>query len=327
MSAMADLPDALIASAAGLPRPAGPPVRKVEAEGGCGVLGLAASARLPGHVLLPGLAQMRNRGNGKGGGIAAAGLDPGFFGVRPEVLRADYLLAVGYLDPSARTRVEAEHIEPVFAVHHVATLADAGGPDRPEVRCYLGRVRPDVRERFQQAHGIADAHAAEDEVVFQNSYRLNHACYATAEKRAFVLSHGRDLLILKVVGYGDDVSRHYGIGELRAHVWLGHHRYPTKGRVWHPGGAHPFAGLHEALIHNGDFANYAALCTYLAQRNRFHSSSPTPRSPPCCSTCCTASTGTRWNTSSRRSPRRPSGTSRCCPRSGSASTGCSRPCT
>ncbi|HYA24851.1 MAG TPA: hypothetical protein VEF05_11865, partial [Terriglobales bacterium] len=51
------------------------------------------------------------------------------------------------------------------------------------------------------------------------------------------------------------------------HVWIGHHRYPTKGRVWHPGGAHPFAGLHEALVHNGDFANYASICEHLAQRN------------------------------------------------------------
>jgi glutamate synthase domain-containing protein 1 len=107
-------------------------------------------------------------------------------------------------------------------------------------------------------------------VVFQNSYRLNHAFYtATGQKRAFVLSHGRDLLVLKVVGFGDDVVGHYGVGDLAAHVWIGHHRYPTKGRVWHPGGAHPFVGLHEALVHNGDFANYAALCTYLAQRNRY----------------------------------------------------------
>src|SRR5262249_20774591 len=45
------------------------------------------------------------------------------------------------------------------------------------------------------------------------------------------------------------------------------HRYPTKGRVWHPGGAHPFVGLHEALVHNGDFANYFSICEYLSQRN------------------------------------------------------------
>ena len=44
---------------------------------------------------------------------------------------------------------------------------------------------------------------------------------------------------------------------------------PTKGRVWHPGGAHPFIGLNEALVHNGDFANYHSVCEYLRQRNIF----------------------------------------------------------
>ena len=52
--------------------------------------------------------------------------------------------------------------------------------------------------------------------------------------------------------------------DTRAHVWIAHQRYPTKGRVWHPGGAHPFMGLNEALVHNGDFANYVSVCEYLA---------------------------------------------------------------
>jgi glutamate synthase domain-containing protein 1 len=70
-----------------------------------------------------------------------------------------------------------------------------------------------------------------------------------------------------MVGYGDDVIRYYQIEDLHARVWIGHHRYPTKGRVWHPGGAHPFVGLNEALVHNGDFANYASITEYLGQRN------------------------------------------------------------
>ncbi|MFI5143612.1 MAG: glutamate synthase, partial [Thermoanaerobaculales bacterium] len=119
-------------------------------------------------------------------------------------------------------------------------------------------------------HGIGEAEEAtvDDEIVYQNSYRLNKAFYAsTGEKRAFVLSHGKDLLVLKLVGYGEDVVRYYRLEEVTAHVWIGHHRYPTKGRVWHPGGAHPFIGMHEALVHNGDFANYASIASYLAQRN------------------------------------------------------------
>jgi glutamate synthase domain-containing protein 1/glutamate synthase domain-containing protein 3 len=270
--------EALIASRARLESDPIIPTRKQEAEGGCGVIGIAASVPIPGRHLLQALQQMRNRGNGKGGGIAAVGLDPDFFGVAPEVLMADYLLAVAYLDPAIRPQVEASHIEPTFIVDHVfsvPTLPDfrtlPGLEVRPpDVYVYFVRVRPDVRTAFMEQAGLPPdcVPDAEDEIVYQNTYRLNRTYYAaTGDKRAFVLSHGKNLLILKLVGYGDDVVRYYCLEDLRAHVWIGHHRYPTKGKVWHPGGAHPFLGMHEALVHNGDFANYASICTYLAQRN------------------------------------------------------------
>src|SRR3972149_6950906 len=54
---------------------------------------------------------------------------------------------------------------------------------------------------------------------------------------------------------------------MRARIWIAHQRYPTKGRVWHPAGAHPFIGMNEALVHNGDFANYFGVTEYLRQRN------------------------------------------------------------
>jgi len=40
------------------------------AEGGCGVLGLAANLPIPGRHVITASQQMHNRGNGKGGGIA-----------------------------------------------------------------------------------------------------------------------------------------------------------------------------------------------------------------------------------------------------------------
>ena len=82
-----------------------------------------------------------------------------------------------------------------------------------------------------------------------------------------MLSHGRDIMILKVVGYAEAIVQYYKIGELCAHVWIAHQRFPTKGRVWHPAGAHPFAGINMALVHNGDFANYHSVTEYLLQRN------------------------------------------------------------
>ena len=253
-----------------------PPRRKAEGEGGCGVIGMAASVPVAGRHLLQALVQMRNRGNGKGGGIAAAGLDAAFFGVAPEVLKRDYLLAVALLDPAARAAVERDFIEPTYEVD--ATFEMPTGADSrslglevppPEARTFFVRVRPEARDRFVAENRLegADRDAIDDEIVYRTSHRLNRALYASeGEKRAFVLSHGKDLLVLKMVGYGDDVVRHYRLEELRAQVWIGHHRYPTKGRVWHPGGAHPFIGMHEALVHNGDFANYASICAYLAQR-------------------------------------------------------------
>ncbi len=250
------------------------PARKAEAEGGCGVIGIASSVPIPGRHLLQSLVQMRNRGNGKGGGVALVGLDPAAFGVTAEVLRDDYIVNVAYLDPTARADVERTHIEPVFEVDRVHRFGRGALPgveiEPPEALAYFVRPRAEALAAFAGERGLSGLppDVVADELVYQNTYRLNRAFYASlGEKRAFVLSHGKDLLVLKMVGYGDDLVRAYSLEDLHAHVWIGHHRYPTKGRVWHPGGAHPFAGMHEALVHNGDFANYASVCSYLAQHN------------------------------------------------------------
>ncbi len=250
---------------------------KIEAEGGCGVIGAACTVPIEGKYLLQSLIQMRNRGNGKGGGIAAVGLDPEQLGVSRKVLDEDYLIQVAYLDPTVRAGVEEEFIRPFFEVDsstRVQSRSDyrevAGlEVNPPEVYRYFCRVKPEALDKFAVENSLRglDRPALEDEFVFQNSYRLNLRYYSSlGEKKAFVLSHGKDMIVLKLVGYGDDVVRYYQLEEFRAHIWIGHHRYPTKGRVWHPGGAHPFVGLHEALVHNGDFANYHSIVEYLAQR-------------------------------------------------------------
>ncbi len=270
----------LLQSRARLPKPSEAYralAREQAAEGGCGVIGLASTEQVAGRHLLQALDQMRNRGNGKGGGIAAVGLAPEEFGVTQQILDEDYLIAVAYLDPDAQAEVEARYIHPTFEVDHVREqphLPDWRALPRlevapPRVVQYFVRVREDVRESFLAENALdAPRRTVEDEIVYQNTYRLNAEFYAaTGETRAFVLSHGKNLLVLKMVGYGDDVVRYYRLEDTRAHVWIGHHRYPTKGRVWHPGGAHPFIGLNEALVHNGDFANYASIAEYLRQRN------------------------------------------------------------
>jgi glutamate synthase domain-containing protein 1/glutamate synthase domain-containing protein 3 len=262
-----------------------PPVHKAAAEGGCGVVGLAASIPVSGRHLIAPTRQMHNRGNGKGGGLAAAGLSPAQMRVSPETLREATLLQIAFLDPSARPEVEQVAILPHFDViqgYAVPSLRDhreVPGLEvkPPDVWRYFVRVTPQVLDRFAVENGLEglSVRQVEDEFVFRSTFQLNRRFYATlspggdfqGKKRAFVLSHGRDLLVFKIVGYAEQAATYYQLEELQAHVWIGHQRYPTKGRVWHPGGAHPFIGLNEALVHNGDFANYHAVTTYLQQRN------------------------------------------------------------
>ena len=251
-----------------------------EAEGGCGVTGFACTIPVRGRNIYEPSIQMRNRGNGKGGGIAACGLVPEDFGVSRKVLEEDYLLQIALLDPNAKNEVEKEFIGPYFSIDQggiIPTVRDFHdvpllNVKPPDVARYFVRVKPGVLDTFateKKLSGLGDREI-EDEFVYQNSYKLNNKFYASlGEKRAFVLSHARNLLILKVVGYAEAVVQYYCMENSRAHVWIAHQRYPTRGRVWHPGGCHPFIGMNEALVHNGDFANYHSVCEYLAQRNLF----------------------------------------------------------
>ena len=253
-------------------------VIKGEDEGGCGVTGFAASVPVSGrHIFQPSI-QMHNRGNGKGGGIAAVGLDPQTLGVTQEILDEDYLIQIAYLDSEARNQVEAQFITPVYTVVHAQSIPtmddwrDLKGLEvkPPEVWRYFVRVKHEVLQHFIQKHKLygIPARKVEDEFVAQNCYRLNQTFYASlGEKKAFVLSQGRNMMILKIVGYAEEAALYYQLLDFKAHIWIAHQRYPTRGRVWHPGGAHPFAALNVALVHNGDFANYFAVSEYLSQRH------------------------------------------------------------
>ncbi|MGB2580866.1 MAG: glutamate synthase [Thermoplasmata archaeon] len=251
--------------------------RWVEAEGGCGVVGLASSVQIAGRHIHGPLVQMHNRGNGKGGGIAAVGLSPEQMKVTRKTLDENYLIQVAYLEPKVRSSLEDECIKPFFKVerkYKVETSTDDALLGRfdvrpPDVWRYFCRVKDEVLDRFIGRAGLEGIPRAkaEDEFVYQNSFKVNHKYYAGKEMQAFVMSHGRNMMVLKIVGYAEDVISYYKLDDVKAHVWIGHQRYPTKGKVWHPGGAHPFVGLDEALVHNGDFANYHSVTEYLAQRN------------------------------------------------------------
>ena len=146
---------AILDSRKALPIPT-TPTKHEEAEGGCGVVGLACNSPLEGKYLLQSLVQMRNRGNGKGGGIAALGLDPEQLGVSKDILEKDYILQVAYLDKTAKTQVEDEHIRPFLRidfeskVQAVPEYHSINGleVEPPEVFRYFVRVKPEVLESF-----------------------------------------------------------------------------------------------------------------------------------------------------------------------------------
>jgi glutamate synthase domain-containing protein 1/glutamate synthase domain-containing protein 3 len=253
-------------------------VSKSVEEGGCGVTGFACTVPLAGRFIYEPSVQMQNRGNGKGGGIAAVGLTPEQMGVSREVLDTHYLLQIALLDPTCHAELERQLVLPHFEVAlsarqpHIDDYRDIAGLEvcPPDIHRYIVRVKPELLESFAQSTGLESLSPRdlEDEFVWRNSYRINDEYYASlGEKRAFVLSHGRDLLVFKLVGYAEQNVDYYQLRDFKAHAWIAHQRYPTKGRVWHPGGAHPFVGLNEALVHNGDFANYYSVCEYLRQRN------------------------------------------------------------
>jgi glutamate synthase domain-containing protein 1/glutamate synthase domain-containing protein 3 len=247
-------------------------------EGGCGVTGFACSIPVSGRHIFEPSVQMHNRGNGKGGGLAAVGLSAAKLGVDQETLDNDFLLQVALLDETVLPEMESRFIRPHFRVAHEAFVKtiddyrDISGlvVKPPAVKRYFVRVKQEVLNQFQKDHGleILSSDQAEKEFIYQNTYQLNLSLYsALGEKKAFVLSHGRNMMILKIVGYAEQVAQYYKLENFDAHLWIAHQRYPTKGRVWHPGGAHPFIGLDEALVHNGDFANYYSVSEYLKQRN------------------------------------------------------------
>ena len=73
-----------------------------EEEGGCGVTGFACTIPVRGKFIYEPSVQMQNRGNGKGGGIAAVGLVPEEIGVSREVLSSHYLLQIALLEPTKK---------------------------------------------------------------------------------------------------------------------------------------------------------------------------------------------------------------------------------
>ncbi|MBW2084346.1 MAG: glutamate synthase, partial [Deltaproteobacteria bacterium] len=171
-------------------------MEKREEEGGCGVTGFACSVPVRGKHIFEPSRQMHNRGNGRGGGIAAMGFDHKMLGVSRDVLEQDYILQIALLEEGVMGELEKRFIEPVFEVHssgplpHVDDYRDIPGLEvrPPDVWRYFVRVKPHVLTEFVEKNQLQDLkeRQAEDEFVYQNSFRINKAFYdAYGKQQAF----------------------------------------------------------------------------------------------------------------------------------------------
>src|SRR5208337_5531074 len=102
-------------------RAPGGQVKEAE-EGGCGVTGFACSIPVSGRHIIEPSVQMHNRGNGKGGGIAAVGLAADQLGVDRKTLEEAFLLQIALLDESVLDELEQKFVRPHFRIDHEAFL-------------------------------------------------------------------------------------------------------------------------------------------------------------------------------------------------------------
>jgi glutamate synthase domain-containing protein 1 len=196
------------------------PTTKGEEEGGCGVVGFCCTEPVAARHIHEPSKQMHNRGNGKGGGIAALGFVPEQLGVTREVLDNYYMMHIAFLDTGVRPDLEKKYILPWFDVassRRLDTLDDwtslpALEAKPPDVWCYFVRVKSPVLDSFITRNGLSllTRNEAEDEFLSQQSVRLNQEYYASlGDKKAFVMSYGKDIMILKVVGYAEAITEYY----------------------------------------------------------------------------------------------------------------------
>jgi len=206
-------------------------LKKEAEEGGCGVVGFCCSEPVAGRHIYEPSRQMHNRGNGKGGGIAAVGLVPEQLGVSREVLDSHCLLHVAFIDTKVQAEIEEEFIKPFFDIaasaqlDKVADWKSVPGLEvlPPDVCRYFVRVKPAVLDAFIAKNRLErlERDAAEDEFVSQNSFSLNQKYYAS-------LGEKTGLCAFAWPGHHDSQGGRLCRGhrevlqnrELCAHVWI-----------------------------------------------------------------------------------------------------------
>jgi glutamate synthase domain-containing protein 1 len=86
----------------------------------------------------------------------------------------------------------------------------------------------------------------------------------TSDNDSFVFSSGKNMAVLKGVGYPEEIAEYFKLEQYKAYIWTAHGRFPTNTVAWW-GGAHPFSILDWTVVHNGEISSYGINRRYLEQ--------------------------------------------------------------
>ena len=185
------------------------------------------------------MANMRERGNGLGGGFAVYGLYPDH--------KDDHALHIMYTSRDAKRDTD-DFIDERFEVQEDEEVPtrEANVRDPPIVWRYF------VQPRKSRLDGRPT-----DDYVMENVMQIN-----ARTGKAFIFSSGKDMGVFKGVGFPEDIAEHFCLDEYRGYMWTCHGRFPTNTPGWW-GGAHPFSILDWTVIHNGEISSYGINRRYL----------------------------------------------------------------
>ncbi|NLG32207.1 MAG: hypothetical protein GX550_01655 [Syntrophomonadaceae bacterium] len=210
---------------------------EIRIPSGCAIAGILNrnGRRFSGKDIITCIKKMHQRSNGLGGGFAA-------YGIYPE-LKDYYALHIYFDNERAKLACEAivkenlkVRLQEPIPVRQCPTILEA-----PIIWRYFTQPREEK---------VLAEQISEEEFMVKLVMSIN-----AFVNGAYVVSSGKNMGVFKGVGYPEDIGEFFKLEDYQAYLWSAHGRFPTNTPGWW-GGAHPFALLDLAVVHNGEISSY-----------------------------------------------------------------------
>ena len=210
----------------------------------CSIFGAmnTAGKSFSGEGVVRAIANMHDRGNGQGGGIAVYGLYPDHAN--------QYAFHIMFNTEQAQQVTETYLHDNFTVVYH----------EKVPVRPVPQITNPPLVWRYfldVDRHRLGEETA--DDYVVGRVMTIN-----TRLADSFVFSSGRNMGVFKGVGYPEEIADYFCLEQYEGYLWTAHGRFPTNTQGWW-GGAHPFSILDWTVVHNGEISSYGINRRYLEQ--------------------------------------------------------------